>query len=173
LSASRLRLALAALACLAAGIPAFLKMTVDHAGARADRQLVVLDSQKWLGQPWPLAQYVDAWPELARGRWAVLLYSWSCGHCPEMVQAYGDLAADWQARGAAERVALIDTSVDETPAEVEKTLKQLPALHSRLQAPREWFITMPTVVVLKEGRVVAVAEGDEDCQWDAARLGRW
>lgn len=158
--------------CLALAVPSFLKMTVYHAAPRSDLQLTVLDSRQWVGQSWPLGAYVDAWDKLSRGRWAVLLYSWPCGHCAGTVKAYAELASDWAARGTAEKVALVETG-DPPPETVQSLLQSSPALQSRLSAPAEWFITSPTVVVLQDGRVVAVAEGDEDCAWDPARLGRW
>lgn len=154
------------------GIPAYLKMTTYHAAPQADLKLVVLDSRNWIGQSWPLGCYVEGWEALSRGRWAVLLYNWPCGHCAETVRAYAELSAEWEARGAAERVALIEAG-DPPPESVKTLLHGSPALQVRLNAPAEWFINSPTVVVLNEGRVVAVAEGEEDCIWNSERLGQW
>jgi hypothetical protein len=159
------------LAVLGVGLPGFLGMIHYHSAVKPDAALVALDPNDWVGKPWGLGQYLDCWPQLAHGRWAVLLYSWPCGHCFSAVRDYAELARQWAARGEAARVALVKTSPDEPPPG-QFDLGPTPALHGQLGAPPEWFIASPTLVLLSDGRVVAVAEGEADCRWDDRKF-RW
>lgn len=167
-----LRLAGVGICVLGLGGTSFFKMVVNPSAERPDRRLVALDPSGWVGRPWAVGEKIDLWPQLAHGRWAVLLYSWSCGHCHGTVADYGRLAGDWAAKGEARRVALIDTSGDETPEgrQVMASMQESPALRGRLHGPPEWFIASPTLVVLENGRVTAVAEGEGDCAWDEGKF---
>ena len=117
----------------------------------------------WVGRQWVLADYIDVWPEISHGRWAVLLYGANCHTCTSIVEEYQGLAHEWAAKGAASSVAMIDVSrnaVDAEPA------GDSAALHGKLGGPPGWFIATPALIVLIDGRVVTTGEGEDECRWN-------
>ena len=65
-------------------------------------------SGSWLGASWPPVGAVDVAADLSRGRWIVLIYDSSCGHCRSRAADYAEMDQDFQAHGVRTRVALID-----------------------------------------------------------------
>lgn len=166
-----LRLKVAATVFVLAGVPAFAKMMLNPPAE--DRQLVVVDPAQWVGRPWPLTPYVDIGPQISKGRWAVLLFSWSCKHhCSKAVLDYADLATQWRQGGAEPRVALVEMYGDPPPEGMARELAGSPALRGRLRE-NELLLSSPTLVMLVDGHVVAVAQGEVSCRWDEEKDARW
>lgn len=109
------------------------------------------------------------WPSLARGRWVLLLRNASCGHCGPMLEAYGELAVQWQALEKPWRVAV--ATVSEGASEFEPPQSALPpaVLTGTVPNPRSAFLVSPTLLLMVNGRAVKGWEGALDCQWDAAK----
>lgn len=168
----QLMVGVAALALL--GLPAFVKMAFYGPAGRPDVKKIVLDPAKWPGKPWLLGQYIDAWPDLSRGRWVVVMYSPDCEECQPTLKAYGELAQTWKSAGRAERIALIATT-EADPIDGFPDLSKTPALRGRLDVPVgvHWYIPSPTLVVMTDGQVRITADGDGHCDWNEAKFGKW
>jgi thiol-disulfide isomerase/thioredoxin len=101
--------------------------------------------------------------DLSQGRWVVLLYSSSCGHCEGLAQRYAELAEEWKAQGRNLRVALIDAEPrlrigfgvpPPRPSVVEGTLDNPELFHGEA-----------VVLLLDQGSVTSVQEGREEIDW--------
>lgn len=163
------RLAAMALLSVVVGMPGLYRM-LSYDEERPDQELVILDPAQWVGRSWPLMRYADVAPQLAKGDWIVLLYSYPCGHCFDTIREYAELADHWERRGGPARVALLNTS-DEAPPEGQR-IEETAALQGKLDAPAQWFIASPTLVLMRDGRVVTTAEGEDDCRWESGKFNQ-
>ena len=125
--------------------------------------LTQLYPHEWVGRQWVLADYIDVWPEISHGRWAVLLYGSNCHTCTNIVEEYEGLAHDWAAKKATSSVAMIDVS--RTTSDAKPPVGSA-ALHGNLGGPAGWFVATPALVVLIDGRVVATGDGEDECRWN-------
>jgi uncharacterized membrane protein YphA (DoxX/SURF4 family) len=110
-------------------------------------KLVVLEPEKWIGKPLPIADAIDV--DFSEGRWIVVLYRLGCHECEEAVLQYEALAGD-----GAMRVALVETPPHvATIADADGV-----CIRARLSAERDWFVRTPVEIQLQDG-VVTSASG--------------
>ncbi len=114
--------------------------------------LIILEPQKWVGQPFPLAGHIDVGRQLMSGTWIVLLYRHGCPTCSKALPVYRKMATDFA--GSGRSVAFI-----EVPPYGEPIRQEGPGLWGRLEDTKEWFVTTPAVIVVEDGRVVAGWQG--------------
>jgi hypothetical protein len=74
---------------------------------------------------------------------------------------YEELALKWRSGPSPVRVALIDTL-----GEPDDVAPSSAAWYGTLNAPADWYIPTPTLVILVDGRVMETDEGFEQCQWN-------
>jgi hypothetical protein len=118
---------------------------------------IILEPSRWVGQSFSLAQHIDIGSSLQQGRWIVLLVRHDCRRCAGAVEQYLALVS---ARQDQPRVAVIEMapySDADDPAYWELP-KSVPS--GRLDQTRDWVVTTPVVAVIRDGRVIAGAEGD-------------
>ena len=161
----RLRLAAVAALALIVGIPAGL-VTVSYdpttlgadAGMVGDGRIVLLEPEKWVGKLHPLARYIDIGDQLAKGNWILLLYHHDCPGCPEAIAKYEQKARSTVEAPGAPRIALIEVA---PPHRGGRRLvgPNSPCILGKLSDVREWFVTTPAVITLKDGQVIAASEG--------------
>lgn len=126
--------------------------------------IVELDPTKWPSElSWQLGEYIDAWDDISRGKWAVLLYNRNCRACTTARDSYDELARSWQMTHQPQRVALIETTAD--PALPDEDDPGTVALHGVLGAAADWDVPTPTLVILVDGHVVEADVGFEASQW--------
>jgi hypothetical protein len=120
--------------------------------------LVLLEPEKWVGKPFPLAEHIDVGKELTRGRWTVVLYRHDCADCPAAIAEHERRARAQAGDPDAPRVALIEVA---PPRRGGRHLVGAgsPCLLGRLSADREWFVTTPAILSLHDGRVVEARGG--------------
>ncbi|HMP05126.1 MAG TPA: hypothetical protein PJ982_02155, partial [Lacipirellulaceae bacterium] len=53
-----------------------------------DGQLVILEPEKWPGQPFSLSEHVEPEIEFSKGDWIILMYHHDCPSCQEAVPRY-------------------------------------------------------------------------------------
>ena len=104
--------------------------------------LVILETDKWIGQKLPIAEFVDA--DLSNGDWLAVLYRHDCPACHEAMPRYEELASMGQ------RVALI-----EIPPYGKSSLLASACHSCQLKDDREWFVQTPVEIDLRDGIVVA------------------
>jgi hypothetical protein len=117
----------------------------------APGSLVVLEPEKWIGQPFPIADHIDIASQLAHGRWIVLLVHHDCDHCLAAIARYQ--SADL---GSA-RLAIIEMP---PYADADQKLADAPALLGRVDTQRDWFASTPVALMLEDGKVIHSAESD-------------
>jgi hypothetical protein len=105
--------------------------------------LIVLEPEKWVGKPLPIAEFVDL--DLSTGEWTVLLHRHDCPDCEEAVPKYEQLAT------TGTRVALV-----EVPPFGELHPGEAACHYARLTDDREWFVQTPVELELRDGIVSAV-----------------
>ena len=104
--------------------------------------LVVLEPERWIGKPLPIAQFIDL--DLSSGQWIVLIHRHDCPACQEEVPRYEQLGSLGQ------RVALVEVP-PYGASEAHVSSCQL----GRLTADREWFVQTPVEIQLVDGLVTA------------------
>jgi hypothetical protein len=121
---------------------------------------VVLEPEKWVGQPFVLANYIDVGPQITRGDWIVLLYRYDCEHCQRAVPRYAALT-DGPGRQSPTLpgIALVEIPPF-APAGQELVRPDMPVLPGRLTPDHDWFASTPVRVRVRDGTVTATAEGD-------------
>jgi|GEM_PF-1181731 len=128
--------------------------------------IVILDPQDWIGQRFPLLDHIDAPADLAHGTWLLLLYRTDCPLCHEAIPAYAALSARMP-------VMLLEMPSDQTAALFRGT-EPTGAAHAaeadvgphgvprgRVRPDRLWFLTTPTAILLQDGRVQHVRQGNQ------------
>jgi hypothetical protein len=105
-------------------------------------ELIVVEPERMLGQPFALGRYIDIGDRLLEGRWLVALYRAGCPDC-------ASLLADWP-EGTYERTAII--CVPSGPRTATRTLEFV--CWGTLSADIEWFVPIPLVIVVANNRVI-------------------
>ncbi len=111
--------------------------------------MVLLEPETWVGQRLPLLQYIDARDRLDAGVWTVVLYHRGCPNCRKVIDRLG--CGDTHRTG---RVALVE--VPEMGRSIKAVSVSNPAfVLARLEPSKEWFVSTPTVLTLKDGIVTS------------------
>lgn len=156
---------LAVVLALVVGVPGAVAMASLRPGSMsADGQidgegsLVVLLPEEWNGKPFPLAEHIDVGQRLSTGQWVLVFYHPGCPECEELIQWFRTSALVDSGSAARQPVAFI-----EVPESGELTKKlSLPAgvcLFGKLDNSREWFVSTPAILAVKDGMVEEVCRG--------------
>jgi hypothetical protein len=124
-------------------------------------ELVILEPQAWVGQPFPLLPYTNVRDQLARGKWFVVLYRHDCSHCMEMLPLYSRAVVNSRENGPGMSVALIQLPPLATESDSGEVA---PAniLKDHLPTDRDWFVATPAEIYLEEGVVMAAVESSSN-----------
>ena len=123
-------------------------VTADQSGP------AVLLPDDWVGAAFPLLKHVDAPGDLRGGTWLVLLHRADCPTCHEAMPRYRALA---RAGGADAQLALLQMPSQDDAASDDGDPG--PWVSGRIRPDRLWFLTTPTALVLRDGVVLAAAQG--------------
>lgn len=66
----------------------------------ASGDLVILEPEKWIGKPLPIAAHIDIGRQLTSGRWTLVFYHHDCPKCQEVMPQYVPKRAMEAAAGA-------------------------------------------------------------------------
>ena len=114
----------------------------------------------WVGKQFPLFEVIDGSRDLRIGRWLVVFYHFDCDECRQAVPAYLTLAAMRGDSTDESRMAFVAVPpLAPTGHDLIPESTDLP--HFALHQDRDWSIATPLVVSLQEGKVIAIAEGEE------------
>ena len=119
-------------------------------GAIGQGELVILESDEWIGKPFPLIEHIAPQIDLTEGKWTVLLYHYDCPQCREAAPLYEQMAFS---SGASRRVMLLEMP----PFAGETSHSSGPVVHARLSEQREWFAQTPLEIQLDHGVVVSAS----------------
>jgi hypothetical protein len=138
---------------------------VQHAGGVDDG-----NPARWVGRSLSMISAIDVGARLGTGNWAILFYDSGCGSCRDIVRDYEWLAGNW-GTNSAWRVALIETERNVSP-DRQLASGLSPALQGQVISNEAWFVVSPTLVVLSDGQVVSVRQGERDCKLEKSGLLR-
>ena len=160
----------------------------DDGGMTTAGRFVLLEPERWAGKRFPLLGHVDIGDRLSKGDWIVLFKHDGCPGCAEAVPRYQRLAATLARENSPVSMAMIDlepTKAERLAAERSAATRLAaaqtdaartagdratagglagsssfrPWVDGLLPAEKEWFVTTPAVVVLKDGQVRGGWEG--------------
>jgi hypothetical protein len=121
---------------------------------------VVLDPTSWVNQKFPLFSFIDGDEKLKTGRWLLVLYHFDCDECRHAIPGYRSLAESMDGQIDPERVAFIAIP-PVAPSSQDPGYATANTLHFALREDRDWIATTPLVVSLRDGRVLAVTDGEQ------------
>lgn len=135
----------------AVAMAAFSPSTLNTKGElMGDSPIVVLEPDKWMGEPCPILNYIDIGKRLAEGKWLVVLYHHDCPNCQEELPKYERLARRTAQQVDARQVALIQ--MPPYADDVAVTLRrQSSCVHGHLNDKRDWFASTPLVLFTVDG----------------------
>ena len=147
-------------AFLVIGCPAFWAMAsyrpaLVESGGRiiGDSNVILLEPEKWIGKPLPIAAHIDIGPQLNAGLWILLMHRHDCPECQDAIPQYRELAQDLSRVADSPKIALIAMPPHGTSA--FESSGQL--VEGRLSDSREWFVTTPVEILLRNGKVTGVS----------------
>jgi hypothetical protein len=114
----------------------------------------VLAPETWVGKELPILASIDIGEQLRRGAWLLLFYDHDCSHCQDALPQYEQMARDLAGNEDFLQVAMVEVP---PYGPIPFTGNQIRAL-GHLANTKEWFITTPALVLLKEARVTAAWE---------------
>ncbi len=114
----------------------------------------VLEPKTCVGKKLPILEYIDIADSLKKGNWLVLLYHHDCPDCAAAIPKYEKMGRDFVGNEDFLRIALIEVP----PYAQGQVSRNSPCVLGRLAAVKEWFVTTPAVVLLKDGQVISAWE---------------
>lgn len=144
---------------LALGVPVGIAMGTYRSANLAesgeilgDGEIVILEPEQWVGNEFPLIEYIDIGEELKTGDWNVLLYHHDCPSCREAIPKYQELAEHGKAGAEDARVALVEMPPYDGSTNGLGVSSAI-CLLGRLSNTKEWFAETPLEVKLDNGEV--------------------
>jgi hypothetical protein len=135
-----------ALACVG-----FLAVVIDSVWLAPD-PVEVLEPQTWIGLKFPLLDRIDIGPEIAKGRWTVVLIRHDCSECQQAIAQFQRIASELAVGPTAARIALID--VERRPG--GSVISAPDCYVGRVDDKRELFVETPLALSLQDGIVQRV-----------------
>jgi len=127
--------------CVAVAIDALLLATSG---------IDVLEPVSWIGHQFPLLEYIDIGPDIAKGTWTVVLIRHDCSECREAIGSYRRKVSDDAACEIADKLVFVD--IQPGPAASRSLAPGFRV--GRLNTHRRWFIETPMEVRLQDGIVI-------------------
>jgi hypothetical protein len=148
-----------AVVCVASMYPTI--MFISSSASASDRVTGSLTSDpfSWVGREFPLFDEMDQSQEMKTGRWRLIFYHFDCEECRQIIPTYLEIAKMGQTTDDRDQLAFVEVP---PIAPVGKGLIPTSSdwRHFNLRQDRNWMITTPMILVLKNGRVISVTEGD-------------
>jgi hypothetical protein len=122
--------------------------------ARVTSSYEVIEPENWKGRKLPILNQIDIGMQLEDGNWIVLLYRHNCPDCEETKRMYEQISDDLQSIEGYLRIALIEVP----PWGTKLISKNDSFIIGQLVDTKKWFVTIPTVILLRDGKVEQVWE---------------
>lgn len=121
----------------------------------SDGRVVILDPQKWAGNPFPIRDALNPAINLEAGHWTVLLYHHDCPKCQDALPRYERLAELITKRDdVAENVLFIEAPPFGAPPPLTNSY-----VYTRLADDRAWLVETPLEIQVSDG-IVTLASTD-------------
>ncbi|MBW7989230.1 MAG: hypothetical protein FVQ84_04330 [Planctomycetes bacterium] len=128
----------------------------------------VLEPKTWIGQKLPILEHIDIAESLRKGTWLVLLYHYDCPDCAWAIPMYEQMARDLEGNEDFLQIALIAVP----PYGQGPISENCPCTLGQLAETKEWFVTTPAVVLIRNSEVRHVWEEAETPELDAVIMER-
>lgn len=125
-------------------------LLADDGTISGDAGHVLLRPQTWPGGKWALLEHIDIGPQLATGDWTVVLYKADCPVCHEKLP---ELEAGLRSGRLTGHYAVVELPPIAAAAD-QPFGPNPPFTVGRLDAARRWHVGTPTLVHLRDGRVI-------------------
>ena len=130
---------------------------VDKNGVDIERNgLVVLEPESWIGEDFPIADYIDIGEILNKGHWNIIFYRHDCPKCHDVFLSYGHLKKDLIQPQTDLNVAFIELppyGIDKKSNIYESWCKL-----GRMSDQYDWLVKTPLEINLHNGSVISVIE---------------
>lgn len=135
------------------GMP--LGMRVAPWDGRADAATAFpLRPEAWIGDRFPILEYIDVADRLARGEWKVVLYHHGCEACRKAIPQYEREAREHSEKSDGSAVALIEMPPYANPAD-RLAPESTACAVGRLSDAKRWIVATPAEIILRNGVVVS------------------
>jgi hypothetical protein len=114
----------------------------------------VLEPEIWVGKELPILEYIDIGEKLKKGNWLVLFYHYDCPDCLEAIQKYEKIFRKIDINNIALGFAIIAIP----PYGEGQVIAGSPCVLGRLLDVKEWFVTTPAMVLLKDSKATQTWE---------------
>lgn len=122
-----------------------------------DKEMVFLLPETWIGEPFPLSDYIDVGRKLKKGEWTVLIFNHKSPNVNKMLDMCEQLARDSAARKEAMKVALIEAPPFGRGGPMQAT-PDVPCLSGCLSEAQDWVVGRPLLIVLENGKVIKLGD---------------
>jgi hypothetical protein len=109
----------------------------------------VLEPETWIGKRLPIVDYIDIGKQLEKGNWLVLFYHHDCPDCQKAIANLGWPGHQFGIEKTDLKVAIIEMPPYGGSIETSCT-------YGRLLNVKEWFISTPAVVLMKNRKITQV-----------------
>jgi hypothetical protein len=157
-------------AYLLAGFVGLIAIATNHFGSSGPDENVVdgveydavLRPVTWVGRRLPLDKYLDGAQPLYRGKWIVILFHASCGHCARVVPKYQQYARQSAGKAGATRIAFIEVPASATFNTLIKISPSRDYFYRRLDPAKTYYCKTPGIVAVENGRCQALLTEEDE-----------
>ena len=122
-----------------------------------DKDMVFLRPKTWIGEPFPLADYINVGRKLKKGKWTVLVFNHKSPGINKMLDKCEQLSRNSAARKEAMRVALIEAPPFGRGGPLPAS-PGVPCLIGCLNEDQNWVVGKPLCLIVKNGVVSKIGE---------------
>ncbi len=117
---------------------------------------VLLEPETWVGNPLPILKYIDIKDHLAVSNWVVTLFHHDCPKCQETLPVYQEMANEFAGNDDVFQFAFIELPpYGDYDVSIESDAK-----YGKISDEKEWLVTTPSLLFLREGEVVSTWKED-------------
>lgn len=113
-------------------------------------EVSLLEPDEWIGQPFPLGEFIEPSKQFSTGEWILLLYHHDCPKCRAARPKYEALVE--KSSVSTSRSLLL---IEVPPYGPEKSANS--ESYARLTNDREWFVQAPVEITLHDGIVTGAS----------------
>lgn len=122
-----------------------------------EKDMVFLRPKTWIGEPFPLADYIDVGRKLKKGKWTVLVFNHKSPTVNKMLDKCEKLSRDLAARNEVMKVALIEVPSFGRGGPLPAS-PGVPCLIGCLSEAQNWVVGKPLLLVIENGIVSKIGE---------------
>ena len=126
---------------------------IEAPGVSIKSGLVILKPEEWVGNTFPLCDFLSSKVDVETGEWNVLIYRHDCLECQKTLKRYERFAKQLTTSTNQRRVLLIESPPFSNRAETADTA----AFYVRLVNKHTWLVQTPAEIEVRNGLVTNVS----------------